>query len=210
MTKEAKNSDLRKVVDDSVMDAVSAASDGLKGKSYGTLAEAIQAAGDEDPFFNPSLSQYREGLVINTDENLCKIKKVNVGRGTRTAWCITAPAGHLDENGKPVYDKAFNFYPSTLRKQIQVSDENGDPVLDENRNPKTCDATTVDPGNEVFAEARKLKDSVELLNYAVNKVFLVGKIARDFGPSNYVDKNGTNVPTGHKMTSAPAFKIIGA
>lgn len=206
---EKKNNaeDLLKIVGDEVMDAVNAASGNLKGEAFETVEAALESAGNEDAFFNPTLSQYREGLCINTHREVAKIKKVPVGKGTRKAWCITCPAGYKDKNtGKVVYSQAFNFYPSTLRKQIQVTDEMGDAVLDENKQPMVVPAV----GNQVWTAAREIQDPKALLNYALDKVFETSEILRDFGPSVFVEqKDGSNKATAHKLTSVPQFNIIG-
>jgi hypothetical protein len=206
---EKKNNaeDLLKIVGDEVMEAVNAASGNLKGESFETVEAALEAAGNEDSFFNPTLSQYREGLCINTHREVAKINKVPVGRGNRKAWCITCPAGYKDKStGKVVYSQAFNFYPTTLRKQIQVTDEMGDQVLDENKQPLVVPAV----GNQVWTAAREIQDPKALLNYALDKVFETSEILRDFGPSVFVEqKDGSNKATAHKLTSVPQFNIIG-
>ena len=206
MVKETKTTeDLLKIVGDEVMNAVEAASGNLKGESFETVEAALEAAGNEDAFFNPTLSQYREGLCINTHREVAKIKKVPVGSGTRKAWCITCPAGYK-KDGKIVYNQAFNFYPSTLRKQIQITDEIGDAVLNENKQPQVVPAV----GNQVWEAARKIEDPKALLNFALDKVFETAEILRDFGPSVFVEqKDGSRKATAHKLTSVPQFNIIG-
>lgn len=206
---EKKNNaenDLLKVIGEDVMAAVNAASENLHGVPYETVEDALKAAGEEDSFFNPTLSQYREGLCINTHREVAKIRKVPVGNnGGRKAWCITCPAGYK-KDGKIVYDQAFNFYPSTLRKQIQVTDEMGDQVLDENKQPLVVPVK----GNPVWEAARNIQDPKALLNYAMDKVFETAEILRDFGPSVFVDqKDGSRKATSHKLTSVPQFNIIG-
>lgn len=191
-----------KIITDDVIAAITAAANGLKGDEM-SLADALAKAGKEDNFFNPTLSQYREGMVLNTDPSVCKIKKVSVGNSGREAWVIVCPVGHM-EDGKPVYDRAFNLYPSTLRKNILVTDEVGDPVLDENKQQIQINAN-----NAVYEAAQACTGPKQLLEYAMGKVFVVDKIYRDFGPAGFVDRNGVNKATAHKLTSAPAFRIIG-
>ena len=203
---QAQENDLLKVVGDEVMNAVKSASGDLKGDSFETVEAALEAAGGEDPFFNPTLSQYREGLCINTHREVAKIKKVPVGSSGRKAWVITCPAGYK-KDGKVVYSQAFNFYPSTLRKQIQVTDEFGDPVLDENMTPVVRPAKT---SNSVWNEARGLTKLEDLLEFALDKVFETSEIIRDFGPSVFVkQKDDSNKATSHKLTSVPMFNVIG-
>lgn len=197
---------IMKVVSDEILGAISAASGNLKGESFEVDA-ALETAGKEDLFFNPSLSQYREGLCINTHREFVKIKKVPVGNADRKAWCITCPAGYRDKTtGEVKYDQAFNFYPSTLRKQIQVTDEMGDPVINENNQP----VVKPEVGNAVWTKARSITDPKGLLEYSLDKVFETVEIIRDFGPSVFVkQKDDSRKATSHKLTSVPQFNIIG-
>ena len=197
--------DLKKVVDESVINAVAAASGNLKGDSYDSFEAALEIAKkDNVSFFNPTLSQYKEGLVINTNREVAKIKRVPVGTRSNKAWCITCPAGY-QKGDEIIYDQAFNFYPSTLRKTIQVTDEVGDPMLDESKTPIVIDGS----GNQVWESARACNGPDELLEYAIDKVLKVIDIKRDFGPVGFVEKNGVNRATGHKITSLPLFDQIG-
>lgn len=206
MAKETNDKkDLQKIVDESVINAVAAASGNLKGDSYDSFEAALEIAKkDNVSFFNPTLSQYKEGLVINTNRDVAKIKRVPVGTRGNKAWCITCPAGYQKGN-EIVYDQAFNFYPSTLRKTIQVTDEVGDPMLDESKTPIVIDGS----GNQVWEGARACNGPDELLEYAIDKVLKVTDIKRDFGPVGFVEKNGVNRATGHKITSLPLFDQIG-
>lgn len=201
--RQNEQEEMEKSFSDSVLNAIEAAAGGLKGDSF-SFEEALTKASGEQSFFNPTLSQYKEGMILNTDESVCKIKKTPVVSGGREAWVIVCPCGHR-EGADIVYDKAFNFYPSTLRKTIQVTDENGDAVLDENKQPKVVSAD-----NAVFQAAQACDGPKALLNYAMNKVFEVGTIKRDFGPSVFVKMaDGSNKATSHKLTSVPSFSIIG-
>lgn len=206
MVKETNGKkDLQKIVDESVINAVAAASGNLKGDSYDSFEAALEIAKkDNVSFFNPTLSQYKEGLVINTNREVAKIKRVPVGTRGNKAWCITCPAGYQKGN-EIVYDQAFNFYPSTLRKTIQVTDEVGDPMLDESKTPIVIDGS----GNQIWEGARACNGPDELLEYAIDKVLKVTDIKRDFGPVGFVEKNGVNRATGHKITSLPLFDQIG-
>ena len=204
MAKETK--DLVKEIGEDIMSAIAAASGNLKGDDYQSVDEALKTVENGgDQFFNPTLSQYKEGLVINTNRDVVKMKKVAVGTGTRKAWCITAPAGYM-RDGQVIYNQAFNMYPSTLRKTIQVTDEIGDQVLDENKTPVVIDGS----GNACWEAAHACGDEKALLEYALDKVFKVSEIRRDFGPSVFVSQaDGSRKATGHKLTSLPLFSIIG-
>lgn len=201
----AKNeAEIKKVVSDDILEAVNAAAGNLKGDDF-NLDAALKEAGDENSFFNPTLAQYREGLCINTHSDVARIKKVPVGRSGQKAWCIIAPAGYK-KDGKVVYSQAFQFYPSTLRKQIQVTDENGDQVLDENKMP----IAIPENGNATWKEARALTNPKDLLEFAMDKVFETTEILRDFGPSVFVEQaDGSRKATSHRLTSVPQFNIIG-
>ena len=204
---EAPVVELEKVVGDDVIAAVLAASGNLKGESYDSLDAAKAAAGEEDDFFNPTLSQYREGLCINTDRTLCKIKRVSLPNSSRKAWVITCPAGYK-KDGKIVYSQAFNMYPSTLRKVIQRTDDLGNPVLGEDMQPITTEALTA--SNQVWAAAHACSGSDELLEFAMDKVYETIQIIRDFGPSVFVKQlDGSRKATSHKLTSVPLFNVIG-
>lgn len=206
MVKETNDKkDLQKIVNESVINAVAAASGNLKGDSYDSFEAALEIAKkDNVSFFNPTLSQYKEGLVINTNRDVAKIKRVPVGTRGNKAWCITCPAGY-QKGDEVIYDQAFNFYPSTLRKTIQVTDEVGDPMLDESKTPIVIDGS----GNQIWEGARACNGPDELLEYAIDKVLKVTDIKRDFGPVGFVEKNGVNRATGHKITSLPLFDQIG-
>lgn len=199
---ESASEELQKMFEDNILDAVKAASQDVKGDVYSDVEAALKAAGGDDPFFNPTLSQYREGMVLNTDRNVVKIKKAKVGR--RGAWVITCPCGKLVDN-KPVYTGAFNMYPSTLRKQIQVTDEYGNPTLDENKQPVVIDGK----GNEVWDAARACATPSELLEYALDKIYVVDHITRDFGPAVFVEQADKSLKaTSHKLTALPIFNLI--
>lgn len=199
--------EVQKTIDESVSAAIAAASGNLKGDAYGSFEDAVKAVENGgDQFFNPTLSQYKEGLVINTDRSVAKFNKVKVGTSDNKAWCITAPAGYQKADGTIEYTQAFNMYLSTLRKQILVTDENGDQVLDENRKPVVVDGA----GNAVWEAARACADERSLLEYAVDKVFKVSEIKRDFGPSVFVKQaDGSRKAMSHKITSLPIFNVIG-
>lgn len=193
-----------KVVSEQVTKALIAASDELDGSVIGdgkilsaAQAEKILSKGN---FFDPSLSQYVEGLVLWFSGEYARVKDVPVGKSGSTATVITVPAGHLDANGEPVFDKVFNVYESTLRKIINVADENGEPVLDEDNNPITISGA----GNSFWEEMRGYKNEGQVLGAINNRIIECKKVLRGFGPSDYV--NGK--PTGHKLTSLPLFREI--
>jgi hypothetical protein len=195
--------DLQKIVGEEVLAAVSAAADTIRGESFSTVEDAMKSAGQEDDFFNPTLSQYKEGLIINTDRRLVKIKRAIIRNSSRKAWVIVAPAGYRRGN-EIVYSQAFNFYPSTLRKSITRTNDVGEPVLDKNNNPISSDSKASQ--NPVWKGAHACANAEELLNYALDKHFEVIELYRDFGPSLFTTQpDGSMVPRGHKLTTLPLF-----
>lgn len=207
MAKETNggNTEMQKLISEDLVSAIAAASGNLKGDAFDSFEAAVKDAEDnEDEFFNPTLSQYKEGLCINTDRRYAKIKKAKVGNSTRKAWCITCPAGYR-KDGKIVYSQVFNFFPSTLRKTIQVTDENGDQVLDEKMQPIVRDGKE----NATWRAAQALTNSKDLLNFAIDKIFETSEIQRDFGPAVFVKQaDDSRRATGHKLTSLPLFNVV--
>jgi len=198
--------DLQKIVGEEVLAAVSAAADTIRGESFSTVEDAMKSAGQEDDFFNPTLSQYKEGLIINTDRRLVKIKRAIIRNSSRKAWVIVAPAGYRRGN-EIVYSQAFNFYPSTLRKSITRTNDVGEPVLDKHNNPISSDSKASQ--NPVWKGAHACANAEELLNYALDKHFEVIELYRDFGPSLFTTQpDGSMVPRGHKLTTLPLFNAF--
>lgn len=203
VAEQGVNDELLKLITDEVKQLLDTADSNLKGESFDTIEAALSAAEADDPYFNPTLSQYREGLCFTTNRNVSRVKKVPVGKGNRKAWCIICPAGYK-KDGKVNYTQAFYFYPSTLRKQIQRTDEVGDPILDENMKPIMVPADNT--SNQVWREARAITDSRKLLEYALDHDYECSEIIRDFGPSVFVQQeDGTNKAKSHKLTSVPMF-----
>lgn len=199
---------VEKVVGQDVIDAITRASNGLTGQSVGdgSLAGAAQtvleAGGGQ--FIDPSLSQYKEGLVLYFDPEHSIVKQVEVGRGGNTAYCVTVPAGMAQQDNSVIFNKAFNAYVSTFRKEIRVHDENGEPVLDAKNNPVTVGGET----NSVWNEMRSYGSVSQMLEAMSGRKFKCVKVVRNFGPSNYVGAEGERRPTGHRLTSLPLFEEI--
>lgn len=201
---------IEKVVGDDVIAAIKTAANGLTGQAVGNgtiagAAEAVIAAG-KGQFIDPSLSQYREGLVLYFDPEHSIVKEVEVGRGGNTAYCVTVPAGMMRPDNTVVFDKAFNAYVSTFRKEIRVHDENGEPMTD----PKKNNEPVVIGGgtNAVWNEMRSYANLSAMLSAMSGRKFKCAKILRGFGPSNYVGPEGERRPTGHRLTSLPLFEEI--
>lgn len=195
---------LQKVISDDVAQLIKDTLNSIKGQEFTTIAEAVSAAGGDDPFFNPTLSQYKKDMYLYFDPANMGIKKVPVGKSGTKAWALVVPAGHYDQHMKKVVlDRVFQAFLNTFRKQILVTDELGDQVLDENREPVIRDGK----GNNIWEEARKCGNSADLMEYVSNLgLTKVDDIVRDFGPSVFVpQQDGTRKATSHKMTSLPLF-----
>lgn len=200
---------VEKVIGEEVVAAITRASNGLTGQNVGDgsltgAAQAVIAAGGGQ-FIDPSLSQYKEGLVLFFDPEHSIVKEVEVGRGgSNTTYCVTVPAGMAQSDNSVVYNKAFNAYVSTFRKEIRVHDENGEPVLGPNNDPVVVNGGT----NQVWNEMRGYGSVGQMLGAMSGRKFKCVKILRNFGPSNYVGNEGERHPTGHRLTSLPLFEEI--
>lgn len=201
---------IEKVVGEEVIAAITRAANGLTGQAVGDgslngAAQAVISAGGGQ-FIDPSLSQYKEGLVLFFDPEHSIVKEVEVGRnGNNTAYCVTVPAGMAQPDNSVVFNKAFNAYVSTFRKEIRVHDENGEPVLD----PKDNSPVVVDGGtNQVWNEMRGYSSVGQMLGAMSGRKFKCVKVLRNFGPSNYVGAEGERHPTGHRLTSLPLFEEL--
>lgn len=200
--------EVEKVVGEEVIAAITRASNGLAGQNVGDgsldgAAEAVIAAGGGQ-FIDPSLSQYKENLVLYFDPEHSIVKEVEVGRNGNTAYCVTVPAGMAQPDNSVVFNKAFNAYVSTFRKEIRVHDENGEPVLGPNNDPIVVNGGT----NQVWNEMRGYSSVGQMLGAMSGRKFKCVKILRNFGPSNYVGNEGERRPTGHRLTSLPLFEEI--
>ncbi len=199
---------IEKIVSDDVVAAITAAANGLTGQAVGNgtlagAAAAVLAAGGGN-FIDPSLSQYKEGLVLYFDPETSVVKEVEVGNAGNKAYCVTVPAGMARQDNTVEFTKAFNAYVSTFRKEIRVHDENGEPCLKPNKEPMTVGGDT----NAVWQEMRGYHSVSEMLEAMSGRKFKCVKILRDFGPSNYVGAAGERRPTGHRLTSLPLFEEI--
>lgn len=200
---------IEKVVGEEVIAAITRAANGLTGQNVGDgsldgAARAVIAAGGGQ-FIDPSLSQYKEGLVLFFDPEHSIVKEVEVGRsGNNTTYCVTVPAGMAQPDNSVVFNKAFNAYVSTFRKEIRVHDENGEPVLGPNNDPVVVNGGT----NQVWNEMRGYGSVGQMLGAMSGRKFKCVKILRNFGPSNYIGNEGERRPTGHRLTSLPLFEEI--
>ena len=198
-----------KVISENIEALIVSTSQNLKGELVGdSLSAAVEKLKNDTnrrSFFDPSLSQYKEQLVLYFEPSACKVREVPVGRGTNTAIVITCPAGMRQPDGTVNFDRVFNAYVSTFRKSIQVTDEVGDPVLDENRQPKVVDGYK----NAVWARMHACHNEAEVISELLGKKMLCTKIMRDFGPAVFVEQaDGSRKATSHRMTALPLFEEI--
>lgn len=193
----------QKTFSDNVLAAVEAAADTLNLKgAYSNLAEAKEALKGRE-FFDPSLSQFVPGTILNFDPETMRYGIANIG--TRGAAVVTVPAGHRDAKGAIVYDRAMNVYLSSTRKEIRVTDETGEPVLDENGAQTIINGK----GNELWEQLAKCHNEAEVLDTLSGKVVEITDVKKGFGPSNFVKVGESMVPKGHRLTSLPLMKVIG-
>lgn len=196
---------IEKIIGEELIDQLKATSEKLKGTALGGLTEAadkIKASGNRSPFFDPSLAQYKQGLVLYFDPEHSIVREVPVGTGTSTAIVCTIPAGMKHADGSVVFNKVFNAYISTFRKTIRVTDQYGEPVLTELGEQKTLTGEN----NAIWDEMQACEDEPEVLRKLSGRKLECTKVEHDFGPSNFVGEIGNRRPTGHRLTSLPLFK----
>lgn len=180
------------VISQAVKDAIKKASDNIKdAQSAGTMNNLdASKMGMRPKFFDPSLSQYKEGMYLYFGDD-CPVKEVPVGTQGNSAIVVTVAAGMTPDR----LEKPFNVYVTTLRKTIRVTDADGEPHLDNNKNQ----VEVTGAGNAIWDACNACSDEGEVLNYMRGKRVKVSKILKEFGPSKFVD----GVPTAHKLTSLP-------
>ena len=208
-TEDAEVPNPEKVIGQEIMEAIAVASGNLngtaiEGANLTEMAAAITAAGGGGDYFDPSLSQYKEGLVIYFDETASRAKNVEVGTDGNSTICVTVPAGIIDGDGKVVLNRVFNVYLSTLRKSISVTDENGEPALDGKGAQIIVDGSK----NAIWREMQGYRNPSQLLTAVIGRAFICRKVEHAFGPSNYVGERPNRRPTGHRLTSLPLFEEI--
>ena len=152
--------------------------------------------------FDASLNAYEVGMVLVFDTTVMKFGIADVGRnGSAT---LLVPKGHV-LNGKIVIDGVFQVYLSTLGKTIRVTEQDGEPKIDQS----TGSQLVIDGrGNAIWEACNKASDDAGIISVVADKAIIVKQILRGFGPSGYVDKGGTMTPTSHKLTTLPLFEEI--
>lgn len=191
-----------KVFDQSIESAVAAASASVNYKqSFGSFEDAVKAM-NERTKFDPSLSQFVVGTVLDFDPAKMKFGISNIG--TNGASVLSVPAGTKGTDGKVKFNRAMNIYLSSLDKTIRCTDANGEPVQEANGAQKTVDGA----GNAVWEALNACKTDGAKLEWLKGKTLEVVDIKREYGPSNYVEIGGTRTPKGHRLTSLPLFNEL--
>jgi hypothetical protein len=182
--------------------AIAAASGSVKYKSQFDSFEAALEGTKERTKFDPSLSQFVVGTVLDFDPAKMKIGISDIG--TNGATVLSVPAGTKGADGKIQFNRAMNVYVSSLGKTIRVHDANGEPVQNADGSQKTVDGA----GNAVWDAINACKSDSEILAWLKGKTLEVVKIERNYGPANSVEIGGTRTPKGHRLTSLPLFNEL--
>ena len=182
--------------------AVAAAAGSVKYKqSFDTFESAIEGTKGRTKF-DPSLSQFVVGTVLDFDPTKMKIGISDIGNNGATV--LSVPAGTKGADGKVNFNRAMNVYVSSLAKTIRVHDAQGEPVQNADGSQKTVDGA----GNEVWEALNACKSDSEILSWIKGKTLEVTSIKREYGPSNFVEIGNTRTPKGHRLTSLPLFNEL--
>ena len=182
--------------------AIAAAAGSLKYKeSFESFDKAIEGT-KERTKFDPSISQFVVGTVLDFDPNKMKIGITDIGNNGATV--LSVPAGKKDANGKVKFDRAMNVYVSSLAKTIRCYDAQGEPVQNADGSQKVIDGA----GNAVWDALNACKSDSEILAWVKGKTLEVKEIKREYGPANFVEIGGTRTPKGHRLTSLPLFNEL--
>lgn len=182
--------------------AVAAASGSVKYKEqFASFDEAVNGTTGRTKF-DPSLSQFVVGTVLDFDPAKMKIGISDIG--TNGATVLSVPAGTKGADGKVNFNRAMNVYVSSLGKTIRCTDPNGEPVRDASGAQKVVTGH----GNAVWEAIDACKSDSEILAWLRGKTLEVTAIKREYGPSNFVEIGGTRTPKGHRLTSLPLFNEL--
>lgn len=182
--------------------AIAAAAGSVKMKQTFADFDAAVAGTTERTKFDPSLSQFVIGTVLDFDPAKMKIGISDIGNDGATV--LSVPAGIKDANGKVNFNRAMNVYVSSLGKTIRVHDGQGEPVQNPDGSQKTVDGA----GNAVWDAINACKSDSEILSWLKGKTLEVIAIKREYGPSNFVKIGETRTPKGHRLTSLPLFNEL--
>ena len=182
--------------------AVAAAAGSVKYKQSFDSFDAALEATKERTKFDPSLSQFVVGTVLDFDPSKMKIGISDIGNNGATV--LSVPAGTKGADGKVQFNRAMNVYVSSLGKTIRCTDPNGEPVQDATGAQKIVTGN----GNAVWEAIDSCKSDSEILAWLRGKTLEVVEIKREYGPSNFVEIGGTRTPKGHRLTSLPLFREL--
>lgn len=185
-----------------VQAAIEAAAGSVKYKNQFDSFEAALEATKERTKFDPSLSQFVVGTVLDFDPSKMKIGISDIGNNGATV--LSVPAGTKGADGKVQFNRAMNVYLSSLGKTIRCTDPNGEPVQDASGAQKIVTGD----GNAVWEAINACKSDSEILSWLKGKTLEVTSIKREYGPSNFVEIGGTRTPKGHRLTSLPLFNEL--
>lgn len=181
--------------------AIAAAASSVKYKmSFNSFEDAVEKTTGRTKF-DPSLSQFVVGTVLDFDPAKMKIGISDIG--TNGATVLSVPAGK-NADGKIQFDRAMNVYLSSLGKTIRCTDSNGEPVQDASGAQKIVTGS----GNAVWEAIDACKSDSEILSWLKGKTLEVVEIKREYGPANFVEIGGTRTPKGHRLTSLPLFREL--
>ena len=193
-----------KTFSSNVAAAVAAAAGTIKYKqSFDSFDAAVTAATDRTKF-DPSVSQFVVGTILDFDPDQMKIGISDIGNNGATVLSVPAATAKRDASGKlekPNFNRAMNVYVSSLAKTIRVHDANGEPVQNPDGSQKIIDGS----GNAVWDKLNGMKNEGEILAWLKGKTLEVKNVLRGYGPSNFVEIGGTRTPKGHRLTSLPLF-----
>lgn len=182
--------------------AIEAAAGSIKYKeSFADFDKAVASMNDRTKF-DPSLSQFVVGTVLDFDP--AKMKYGISDIGNNGASVLSVPAGTKGADGKVTFNRAMNVYLSSFDKTIRVTDANGEPVQNADKSQKTVDGA----GNAVWEALNACKSDGEKLAWLKGKTLECVAIQREYGPANFVEIGGTRTPKGHRLTSLPLFNEL--
>lgn len=187
--------------------AVAAAAGTIKYKqNFEKFDDAVTAATGRAKF-DPSVSQFVVGTILDFDPEKMKIGISDIGINGATVLSVPAATAKRDATGKlekPNFNRAMNVYVSSLAKTIRIHDANGEPVPNADGSQKTVDGA----GNAIWEKLNAMKNEGEILSWLKGKTLEVVDVKRGFGPSNFVEIGNSRTPKGHRLTSLPLFNEL--
>lgn len=178
-------------------------------KAVNTDAQGFRPMGEVEEtlkgksIVDTTLAQFIPGMVLYFDPEKIKVAQAKVGLRGNTATVVSVPAGSYND-GKLTLNRAFNAYLSSFRKEIRVTDPNGEPVLLPNGDVETINGK----GNRIWEALQRCRSDWEILSYLSGKAIRIAEVKKGYGPSNFMEIGGTYVPKGHRRTSLPLCEEV--